>query len=627
MIINHNMASVNTLRQMGVNEGNSAKSLEKLSSGLRINKAGDDAAGLAISEKMRGQIRGLDQAGRNAQDGISLLQTAEGALNETHSILQRMRELGVQSSNDTATADDRKQVQGEVDQLAKEITRISSTTEFNTKKLLNGAVGASGSGEMTFQIGANTNQNMSVSISAMDASSLGVSRISTTAKLDTTNAAKVSSAEGDIGIKTADKLADGNYTVKVASATIAAGGNTVTQTGTGATAGPTVSGTALADTSVVLTYHATVPATSASLAATVAGAPTDTLAFNIGALGAGAGANGVAIEMSDAGVSGSLTASWDNTNNKIVINLSNDTLANNTSANIQAAIRLLGTSGVVTKSDLTTVNLSNLTATGTGLYASTGVAYNGGNMTAASPLALGSLSGGVASIASGWTASGDKTGELSGTTNAVNGLNINVNSIAGTPTAGDKFTIKGYKNETTVSTVQLFNAAGTTSSGAAVTIDKANGGTYTIGDIGKMSVTFDPGAAATGNTTVSIAKDKSSATTFANGQVDQNAVASGGIDVSTQGAASAAITAIDNAIQKVSDQRSKLGAVENRLDHTINNLGTSSENLTAAESRIRDVDMAKEMTAFKKNDILNQAAQAMLAQANQQPQGVLQLLR
>ncbi|MGB8000992.1 MAG: flagellin, partial [Anaerobacillus sp.] len=131
MIINHNLAAMNTYNQMGANSANASKNMEKLSSGLRINRAGDDAAGLSISEKMRGQIRGLEQASRNSQDGISLIQTAEGALNETHSILQRMRELSVQSSNDTNTADERKALQNEISQLNDEVNRIAGDTEFN----------------------------------------------------------------------------------------------------------------------------------------------------------------------------------------------------------------------------------------------------------------------------------------------------------------------------------------------------------------------------------------------------------------------------------------------------------------------------------------------------------------
>jgi len=139
MRINHNIASLNTHRQLGLGNAASAKSMEKLSSGFRINRAGDDAAGLSISEKMRAQIRGLNVASRNAQDGISLIQTAEGALNETHSILQRMRELADQSANGTNTAEERAAMQNEINQLKEEVNRIGNTTEFNTMKLLNGS--------------------------------------------------------------------------------------------------------------------------------------------------------------------------------------------------------------------------------------------------------------------------------------------------------------------------------------------------------------------------------------------------------------------------------------------------------------------------------------------------------
>ncbi|WP_059104299.1 flagellin [Shouchella shacheensis] len=168
MIINNNLSAMNAHRQLGVNQGMAANSQEKLSSGLRINRAGDDAAGLAISEKMRAQVRGLDQASRNAQDGISMIQTAEGGLQETHSILQRMRELAVQSANDTATDDDRAEIQKEVNALAEEITRISNDTEFNNQKLLDGDF------EGTFHIGANEGQNLVLSIDAFDAETLGV---------------------------------------------------------------------------------------------------------------------------------------------------------------------------------------------------------------------------------------------------------------------------------------------------------------------------------------------------------------------------------------------------------------------------------------------------------------------
>lgn len=168
MIINHNLMAMNTHRQLGINNTATSKSMEKLSSGFRINRAGDDAAGLAISEKMRGQIRGLKQAMRNAQDGISLIQTAEGALSETHAILQRMRELAVQAATDTNTMTDRKELQKEINQLLDEIDRIGNNTEFNTQKLLDGTYSAK-----KIHIGANEGQNMDITIGDMRTSVLG----------------------------------------------------------------------------------------------------------------------------------------------------------------------------------------------------------------------------------------------------------------------------------------------------------------------------------------------------------------------------------------------------------------------------------------------------------------------
>ena len=179
MRINQNISAMNTQASMVRSDNAISKSLERLSSGLRINRAADDAAGLAISEKMRGQIRGLKQAARNAQDGISLIQTAEGALNETHSIVQRMRELAAQAANDTLTDSDRQEIQKEINQLTQEVDRIAATTEFNTKKLLRGTTNASGnyvSGTLTLtmHIGANKGQTMTVTIGNMDTGTLKI---------------------------------------------------------------------------------------------------------------------------------------------------------------------------------------------------------------------------------------------------------------------------------------------------------------------------------------------------------------------------------------------------------------------------------------------------------------------
>jgi len=346
MRINNNLMAMNTHRQLGINNTATSKSLEKLSSGFKINRAGDDAAGLAISEKMRGQIRGLNMASKNAQDDISLIQTAEGALTETHSILQRMRELAVQSANDTNVEVDRGALQSEVDQLAQELTRIAETTEFNTQKLLDGSFK-----NKVFHIGANEGQNIKLNIDAMDAKALEAGK---------------------------ELIANGNDL------------ETVT---------------------------------------------------------------------------GAKTASFVKTGETLV-----------------AADTTAGTAEVLAKTN--------------GYYAL-------------------------------------------GTTGAL--------------------------------TAELFRAANSAYTATA-------------------AITF-------------------------------------GIDIYSQPKADGAITDINNALETVSAERSKLGAHQNRLEHTIKNLDTSSENLQAAESRIRDVDMAKEMMEFTKQNILQQAATAMLAQANAAPQTVLQLLR
>ena len=172
MVVQHNLTAMNANRQLGITAGNQAKATEKLSSGYRINRAGDDAAGLSISEKMRSQIRGLDKASSNAQDGISLIQTAEGALNEAHAILQRMNELSTQAANDTNTSADRTAIKKEIDALVSELDRIASTTQFNTMNLLDGTF----SGK-NLQVGALEGQVIAISIGSMNASTLGVNSL------------------------------------------------------------------------------------------------------------------------------------------------------------------------------------------------------------------------------------------------------------------------------------------------------------------------------------------------------------------------------------------------------------------------------------------------------------------
>ncbi|PTQ50760.1 MAG: Flagellin protein FlaA [Hydrogenibacillus schlegelii] len=464
MRINHNISAMNAYRQLTINNTNVAKSLEKLSSGLRINRAGDDAAGLAISEKMRGQIRGLDMAVKNAQDGISLIQTAEGALNETHAILQRMRELAVQSASDTNTDADRQSIQKEIDQLVSELDRIGNTTEFNTKKLLNGSA--------------------TISATASDGDSNDAAAVA---------AIKILGGSGDTQV---------GATFSFATATVATA-DTITS-----------GGADLASTSQLGT------------------ASTVTI-------------NGVTFSFKD---TDTVQTVLDAINN----------------AGIGVTATLNGSNNLVLTSN-TVGSTSDLTISGqTGVFAANAALDLTGAITQGADA---SLTGAGAA----WSSRG------------------NVITVESGPAKGLQFEL-----------------------GAAIT-DDTNSTTLTVNSNGGLF--FHIGANEDQNMYISISDMRS------------NALGVYGIRVDSQANANAAITTISNAIETVSAERSKLGAYQNRLEHTINNLGTASENLSAAESRIRDVDMAKEMMEFTKNSILTQAAQAMLAQANQVPQGVLQLLR
>ena len=441
MIINHNMSALNAHRNMNINNTAAGKSMEKLSSGLRINRAGDDAAGLAISEKMRGQIRGLTQASRNASDGISLIQTSEGALNETHNILQRMRELAVQSANDTNVDTDRQAIQSEMDALTEEINRISESTQFNNQNLLDGSFSAK------FQIGANGGQNLKVEIGAMDAASLGLNSSSS----KTTTQATVTEAKGT----NAKDVAAGNYTVK--------------------------------GTEVLNEKNEVVGKIERN-------GNESTITFT----GTGDNDDDAKIEFDE------------NIKDGSTFNISEDIKANNN---------------------------ANITYEVEGTLSEKGLALAAGKYEIKDKVVL-------------------KDGVEVGSFDA---NKITMNNIKDA---------NGKALEIEADDLGLENALGA-------------GDTFVIN----------------------------------------------GASVSTAHVASGTIETVNKAIEKVSTQRANLGAVQNRLEYTISNLDNTAENLTSAESTLRDVDMAKEMMEFSKNNILNQAAQAMISQANQQPQNVLQLLR
>jgi flagellin len=473
MRINNNLMAMNTHRQLGLGNTAASKSMEKLSSGYRINRAGDDAAGLSISEKMRGQIRGLMQASSNAQDGISLIQTAEGALQETHAILQRMRELAVQSANDTNVDVDRAAIQGEIDELAAEITRIAENTEFNTQNLLGGKF------EGKFHIGANAKQNVSLSINDMSASALQVA-----GPTGASFAIKVEKEELSSG-EIAAYLGEGTYNVVALDEGTKVGGK------------PQKYALVDADGKVCAVSENGKAYKKLATASDIEMLDTANLAE---------GAADNYLEFDDYVISG-----------KVVVEV---TPATDSESN----------DGAVTATATATVETKLANDTYTVVEQPEGDEY----------------------------------------------LLVNSDGkvVAKSEDDGEGGKGKVWKDVNSLVDDPVLETATALEVGAEITVGS-----------------------------------------------------NGGLNVSTQKSADKAITIINNALEAVSKERSKLGAMQNRLEHTIRNLDTSAENLQASESRIRDADIAKEMMEFTKNSILQQAAQAMLAQANQAPQGVLQLLR
>ncbi|WP_127549081.1 flagellin [Paenibacillus amylolyticus] len=572
MIINHNIAALNTHRQLSTNTANTNKNIEKLSSGLRINRAGDDAAGLAISEKMRGQIRGLDQATRNAQDGISLIQTAEGALNETHSILQRMRELSVQSSNDTNTGQDRGELQKEMNQLTSEINRIANTTEFNTKKLLNGDLSE------TKVINPGTETTTSVTLAKDQTVKVGDNPVSWTnstpqAKFDITFTGK---ADNDLDWASLDKDTTAQ-SLKITK-------------GTDGTFTVDIKAQDSADKKITV--------------------DADAVAYDVD------------------------TKTYSYNNNGISFSFTKDQ-ADSWKANEAVTVDLYKASGAVAATDGTGLVTGGALSTNSGMQ---GITTQTG--TAASVLsdikvdgASKELLDGAAQVKVAW----DK---------ATNTATVTLLKSDGTTalTKTDFSLAAGEELKYKANGIEFSFKSDATSTGAfeaTIKLDMAEPKTVkeTVGRVTEdKSANFQIGANEHQSLTLGINNMSSSALgitgtgTGFSAAVNvtdgtNNTNAEKALDLTSNANAANAITIVDKAIASVSSERSKLGAVQNRLEHTINNLGTSSENLTAAESRIRDVDMAKEMMSQTKNNILAQAAQAMLAQANQQPQGVLQLLR
>ena len=542
MRIQHNIAALNSYRNLGVNNSGVSKNLEKLSSGYRINRAGDDAAGLAISEKMRSQITGLNTATKNANDGISLVQTAEGALTEVHSMLNRMVEIATQSSNGVyEDGVDRAALQDEMNALTDEINRIADGTNFNKRNLLDGTY--AGPADITtkksIKAGVAYTQKPTLDFSAGNIlvaggvdgeDNGGIGDVNATftvdfSKVKVNNLPKTGETTEKSTVSFDVKM--GNVTATI-SAELSA------------TANGTLSGSDLA-TLVDTKYKAE------TLSVTVDGTQMDFEATN---------KTGDKITFTQKTPAD--TAVFDKATSEISAGATSAVKNNNPNGKPTETILDFGT-------------------------------YNGEDLLKGE-LHIGDKS---AKFVSGTA----KTGEISVDTidSVITGIKKEFTELDAKydiTNVGGKISIKG-KTPTTESTPDI------TFEGYGMNLQIGD----TNEDFNKLNVSIR-----------NIHADKLGI------DVDQ-------INVRTEEAAGEAIDEINKAINTVSKERGKLGAIQNRLEHTINNLSVNAENMTAAESRIRDVDMAKEMMDYTKNNILVQASQAMLAQANQVPQGVLQLLQ
>ena len=535
MIIQHNMQAMNSNRMLGGIATSQAKVTEKLSSGFRINRAADDAAGLSISEKMRGQIRGLEQASTNAQDGISLIQTAEGALNESHAILQRMRELAVQAANGTETDDDREAVQNEISQLQDELTRISETTEFNTMKLLDGSLagpkGVSTSGDVTIGAIAAKTKGAVVTTTAADASGLTI-------------ADEAINIDGvDLTVKWTSLSAEDQAALKKNWA-----------------------GTLNTD------YSADDAKKAAEIMEKAINSAITDSGYNVEAVTVKSNGDGTfTIKSGSTGTDSSIKAA--------------------------TAAGMLG------------AQVGSTAATkGSTIYSGETVAANG--------LFAFEIDG---TVLTGKEVTGVTNGTTPMTTVATQ-LQTAMNAAIATANTNKVKGDEGYIENVKVEATNEGRLVISSPSGSVSFLDSNIANEY---GLSTGAVKSGPN----GGMTLQIGANEGQTMNFGIRNMSAEALGVGSIDISKQESAKKAMTTVDEAIKTISAQRSELGAVQNRLEHTIANLDTSAENLQAAESRIRDTDMAEEMVTFTKNNILQQAAQSMLAQANQSTQGVLSLLQ
>lgn len=572
MRIQHNIAALNSYRQLGSNNNSVSKNLEKLSSGYRINRAGDDAAGLAISEKMRAQITGLETASKNANDGISLVQTAEGALTEVHSMLNRMVELADQSANGTQQdAVDRENIQKEVNSLKDEIDRISESTNFNGINLLDGSLGGgkSGTAGVTSFTGAGVAKFTAASATGM-----------------ASNASFASMAS--LGDSTKD--------------TFSIDGQTLT-----------------------IDWNKGDAATIADTLKTFDGSQTETamkdMATKLNNLFNGA--------IDEQGLKGSVKFSFNGSN----------LVAESLNEGSKSEFSFTGTDSPA--NDAVTsygaALFGNIDADGDASKISkAGSKYNGESLATGAEFQM-NINGVKVGVTLG--AAVTKGEDMSGTTSVEKTLGdavkaaITKYNTANGLTAGQKNADSGL---TGLKDTDFTVEANTDGQFVVKYSGDVENTAFSFNDVGDKTVAsslgLSSGSSVAGggrglNLQIGDTADSFNQLTVRVDSMSSKSLGINGIDVGTQAGAKQAVSVIKAAINKVSSTRGDLGAAQNRLEHTISNLNVTTENMTAAESRIRDVDMAKEMMNYTKNNILVQASQSMLAQANQTPQGVLQLLK
>lgn len=574
MVVRSNIMAVNSQRQLGMNNSQVSKALEKLSSGYRINRAGDDASGLAISEKMKSQIKGLDTASLNAQDGISLVQTAEGALTEVHNMLNRMTELATRSANGINEDLNRESLQLEVDKLQEEIDRISQSTNFNGIKLLDGSLG-----------GGNVSANGTTFTGANDVSKFSAAEVTgAAAGISFTAVTSASATETFVidGQKLEIDWSKGDAKKFLES---------ITSVNGSATAIATEAGKEWANKLTEL--------------------------FNN--------------QIQEQGLKGSVKVSFDGTNFSLKSeNKGSDSEFSFSGSTLTEAEKSLGSllfGGSTTAGDSITSIISKA-----------GNEYNGDTIAAGSQFQM-NINGTKVAV----TVVTQITKTSSQTT-------VNMSTVATNLQADIQTAVSAYNTAMGLQAGVYDKASGLTGLTASdFTVETADDGgflikyngevedvTFSFNDVGEKDIASALGLAngssmAGGNRglMLQIGDTADSFNQIAVSVANMSSLGIGvaSVDISSREGAASAIDTVRDAIDKVSEQRAILGATQNRLEYTINNLDTASENLQSANSRIRDTDMAKMMMEYTKVNVLTQSAQAMLAQANQQPQSVLQLLQ